>query len=222
MNSEKDQEISVARQRIEELEGLLSGKQKEICLLTSRLAAVDTMTHDIIRELLGVKLDMTNYANMLDQEELQKILIASQQQIEQSKAKDSELEVLKEELGHLILERDSLLDDMDQRKTDLLETQLLVEQLEQREQMLETQIEILQLEKDSLQQKIMEMDDTMELLVRSHQPETNLRMGDNQHHGSSEFSRRLAQSDMLLSHTRHEHARSHATRSSRTHHGRHR
>ncbi|RCV14201.1 hypothetical protein SETIT_2G406300v2 [Setaria italica] len=219
MNSEKDQEISVARQRIEELEGLVSGKQKEICLLTSRLAAVDTMTHDIIRELLGVKLDMTNYANLLDQEELQKLLIASQQQIEQSKAKDTELEVLREELGRLILERDSLLDDMDQRKTDLLETQLLVEQLEQREQMLETQIEILQLEKDSLQQKIMEMDETMELLVGSNQPDTNLRMGD---HGSSEFSRRLAQSDMLLSHARQEHSRSHATRSSRAHHGRYR
>ncbi|KAF8679155.1 hypothetical protein HU200_045921 [Digitaria exilis] len=219
MNSEKDQEISVARQRIEELEGLVSGKQKEICLLTSRLAAVDTMTHDIIRELLGVKLDMTNYANLLDQEELQKLLIVSQQQIEQSKAKDTELETLREELGQVILERDSLLDDMDQRKTDLLETQLLVEQLEQREQMLETQIEILQLEKDSLQQKIMEMDETMELLIGPNQPDANQRM----HHGSSsEFSRRLAQSDMLLSHARHEHSRNHASRSSRTHHGRHR
>ena len=30
MNSEKDQEISVARQRIEELEGLVSCKQKEV------------------------------------------------------------------------------------------------------------------------------------------------------------------------------------------------
>jgi kinesin family member 15 len=30
MNSEKDQEISVARQRIEELEGLLNSKQKEV------------------------------------------------------------------------------------------------------------------------------------------------------------------------------------------------
>jgi len=38
----------------------------------------------------------------------------------------------------------SLLDDMDQRKTDLLDTQLLVEQLEQREQMLEAQIDMLQ------------------------------------------------------------------------------
>jgi kinesin family member 15 len=32
MNSEKDQEISVARQRIEELEGLLNSKQKEVML----------------------------------------------------------------------------------------------------------------------------------------------------------------------------------------------
>ncbi|ONM60021.1 Kinesin-like protein KIN-12C [Zea mays] len=222
MNSERDQEILVARQRIEELEGLVSCKQKEICLLTSRLAAVDTMTHDIIRELLGVKLDMTNYANLVDQEELQKLLIASQQQIEQSKAKDTELEALKEQLGHLILERDSLLDDMDQRKTDLLEAQLLVEQLEQREQMLEAQIEMLQLEKDSLQQKTLEMDETIELLARSNQPDINPRMGDNHHRGSSEFSRRLAQSDMLLSHARHEHSRRHAAGSSRTHHGRHR
>jgi hypothetical protein len=46
--------------------------------------------------------------------------------------------------------------------------------------------------------------------------------GDNHHRGSSEFSRRLAQSDMLLSHARHEHSRRHAAGSSRTHHGRHR
>jgi kinesin family protein 15 len=33
MNSEKDQEISLARQQIEELEALLSNKQKEVILL---------------------------------------------------------------------------------------------------------------------------------------------------------------------------------------------
>uniref|UniRef100_J3MNE1 Uncharacterized protein n=2 Tax=Oryza brachyantha TaxID=4533 RepID=J3MNE1_ORYBR len=225
MNSEKDQEISVARQRIEELEGLVSNKQKEICLLTSRLAAVDSMTHDIIRELLGVKLDMTNYANMLDQEELQKLLIASQQQIEQSKSKDVELYMLKEQFGHLIQERDSLLDDMDQRKADLLESQLLVEQLEQREQMLEAQNELLQMEKDNLQQRVMEMDEKIEMLAVSSQAiaEPTLQMGENHRSaGSSEFSRRLAQSDMLLSHARHEHSRIHAAKPSRTHHrGRH-
>uniref|UniRef100_A0ACD5WNF8 Uncharacterized protein n=1 Tax=Avena sativa TaxID=4498 RepID=A0ACD5WNF8_AVESA len=225
MNSEKDQEISLARQRIEELEALLSNKQKEICLLTSRLAAVDSMTHDVIRELLCVKLDMTNYANLLDQEEVHKLLLASQEQIEQSKVKDTELDVLKEQFGHLIQERDGLLDDMDQRKADLLETQLLVEQLEQREQMLEAQNEMLQMEKDNLQQKIMEMDETIELLEGSNQVRTGItpRMGDSQRSASSEFSRRLAQSDMLVSHARHERSRNHAAAagSSRTRHGRH-
>ncbi|XP_024313758.1 kinesin-like protein KIN-12E isoform X3 [Brachypodium distachyon] len=223
MNSEKDQEISLARQRIEELEALLSNKQKEICLLTARLGAVDSMTHDIIRELLGVKLDMTNYANLLDQEGLHKLLMATQQQIEQSKAKDAELDVLKEQFGHLIQERDSLLDGMDERKTDLLETQLLVEQLEQREQMLEAQNEMLQMEKDNLQQKIMELDETIEeLLAANNQFGVNTALRPLQQHpgtGSSEFSRRLAQSDMLVSHARRqEHSRSHAAGSWRTRH----
>lgn len=31
-------------------------------MLTARLATVDSMTHDVIRDLLGVKLDLTNYA----------------------------------------------------------------------------------------------------------------------------------------------------------------
>lgn len=39
---------------------------------------------------------------------------------------------------------------MDQRKTDLLESQLLVEKLEQREQMLEAQIEMLQVQDNIL------------------------------------------------------------------------
>ena len=31
-------------------------------MLNTRLAAAESMTHDVIRDLLGVKLDMTNYA----------------------------------------------------------------------------------------------------------------------------------------------------------------
>ncbi|KAJ6825835.1 kinesin-like protein KIN-12E isoform X1 [Iris pallida] len=57
MNLEKDQELYIAKQRIEELEALAASRQKEICMLTARLAAADSMTHDVIRDLLGVKLD---------------------------------------------------------------------------------------------------------------------------------------------------------------------
>lgn len=31
-------------------------------MLNTRLLATESMTHDVIRDLLGVKMDMTNYA----------------------------------------------------------------------------------------------------------------------------------------------------------------
>lgn len=109
MNVEKDQELSIARLHVEELEALVASRQKEaiiylvlnyryqfqmlflissfilislpnkfihmlgiyvviklissqVCMLNTRLAAAESMTHDVIRDLLGVKLDMTNYA----------------------------------------------------------------------------------------------------------------------------------------------------------------
>lgn len=31
-------------------------------MLTARLAEAESMTHDVIRDLLGIKLDMTSYA----------------------------------------------------------------------------------------------------------------------------------------------------------------
>ncbi len=34
----------------------------QIFLLNTRLAEAESMTHDIVRELLGVKLDISNYA----------------------------------------------------------------------------------------------------------------------------------------------------------------
>ncbi|KAG6757954.1 hypothetical protein POTOM_038283 [Populus tomentosa] len=45
-----------------------------VCALNARLAAAESMTHDVIRDLLGVKLDMTNYANLIDQHQEQEIL----------------------------------------------------------------------------------------------------------------------------------------------------
>lgn len=59
MKSEKDEDLSAARNRIEELESLAASRQKEVFALNARLAAAESMTHDVIRDLLGVKLDMT-------------------------------------------------------------------------------------------------------------------------------------------------------------------
>ncbi|KAF9608705.1 hypothetical protein IFM89_010837 [Coptis chinensis] len=67
INSEKNEELTARRLRIEELEA------EVVFMLHAILATAESMTHDVIRDLLGVKLDMTNYASLLDNQQVQKI-----------------------------------------------------------------------------------------------------------------------------------------------------
>ncbi|XP_020592099.1 kinesin-like protein KIN-12F [Phalaenopsis equestris] len=64
INTEKDEELTVARCKVEELEALAASRQNQIFMLNIRLAAAESMTHDVLRDLLGIKLDMTKYAKM--------------------------------------------------------------------------------------------------------------------------------------------------------------
>ncbi|XP_017696808.2 kinesin-like protein KIN-12E isoform X2 [Phoenix dactylifera] len=218
MNLEKDQELSVARHQIEELEALAANRQKEVCMLTARLAAVDSMTHDVIRDLLGVKLDLTNYADLIDQEELQKLLMTAQQQIEETKAKDMEILNLKKQINYLLEETDSLAEEVNQRKSDILASQVLMEQLQQRDQLLTAQNEMLKMDKANLHQKIAKMDETVKSLVGSPSIQDHLRHPEktkesSQNVGTEELGNRLAESDKLLSHARNELARYHKSNS---------
>ncbi|XP_072997764.1 kinesin-like protein KIN-12E isoform X6 [Typha latifolia] len=209
MNLEKDQELSKAMLRIEELEAIAANKQKEVCLLTTRLVAADIMTHDVIRDLLGVKLDMTNYASLLDQEQLQNLLAKSQQQEEESKAKELEILNLKQQIDHLLLERDSLVEEINQRKSDIISRRMIIEQLQQREELLAAQNEMLKMDKVNLSRKIAELDEKLELLfglksIKDHIHQTGSTECTSQNVACEEFSKRLAQSDKLLSHARHD------------------
>ncbi|XP_072976598.1 kinesin-like protein KIN-12E isoform X5 [Typha angustifolia] len=209
MNLEKDQELSKAMLRIEELEAIAANRQKEVCLLTTRLVAADIMTHDVIRDLLGVKLDMTNYASLLDQEQLQNILAKSQQQAEESKAKEMEILNLKQQIDHLLQERDSLVEEINQRKSDIISRRMIIEQLQQREQLLAAQNEMLKMDKVNLSRKIAELDEKLELLfglksIKDHIRQTGSTECTSQNVACEEFSKRLAQSDKLLSHARHD------------------
>lgn len=62
IKSERDDELTARRLRIEELETLAANRQKEIFILNSRLATAESMTHDVLRDLLGLKSDITGYA----------------------------------------------------------------------------------------------------------------------------------------------------------------
>ncbi|XP_027769899.1 kinesin-like protein KIN-12C isoform X3 [Solanum pennellii] len=165
MNSEKDQELSAAKFQIEELEVLLAQKQKEICMLNSRLAATESMTHDVIRDLLGVKLDMTSYANLMNQFQLQKFVEEAQQQSEERIVMERELSDLRRQIDDLVEERERYTLEGKKREADVLSSQMCMEQLRERDQMLIAQNEMLKMDKTNLQRKIVELDDMVKRLL---------------------------------------------------------
>ncbi|CAL4898213.1 unnamed protein product [Urochloa decumbens] len=85
MNSEKDEELSAAKQRIVELEGIAASRQREIFMLNARLATTESMTHDVIRDMLGVKMNMTTWAALADNQKQMELTDSAISQVQEIK-----------------------------------------------------------------------------------------------------------------------------------------
>ncbi|KAM7488000.1 hypothetical protein LguiB_025484 [Lonicera macranthoides] len=225
MNVEKDQELSIARLRVEELEALVASRQKEailylVCMLNTRLAAAESMTHDVIRDLLGVKLDMTNYADLIDQCQLQKLVEDAQQQAQDSIAMEQEILDLRRHIHDLIEEKERWISEINQREADILASQMTVEQLHERDQLLTAQNEMLKKDKTNLQRRVAELDDMLKKLFGTQQ-NTHLRtqqqINNSTRPGNPDLGKRLAQSERLLSRVNDELAQYHKSFGSNTH-----
>ncbi|PON64835.1 Kinesin-like protein [Parasponia andersonii] len=203
MNLERDQELSTSRLHIEELEALAATRQKEVCMLNTRLAAAESMTHDVIRDLLGVKLDMSNFANLIDQYQIKKLVEDANQQTEDFLKKEEELDRLRKQINDLNEERESCILEINKREGDLLAAHITVEQLQERDSLLSAQNEMLKRDKTNLKEKVAKLDDMVKALLGSKftqeptqpksLPKKKLKSGD------ADFTKRLEQSEKLLS-----------------------
>ncbi|EYU33096.1 hypothetical protein MIMGU_mgv1a0001131mg, partial [Erythranthe guttata] len=178
MNQEKDQELASARLHIEELEALAASRYKEVCMLNTRLANTESMTHDVIRDLLSVKLDITNYANIVDQHQLQKLIEEAQHYRQEFVAMEQEISYLRSQIDDLLEERDRCVSEIKRNKADQLGTQIVVEQLRERDQLLVAQNDMLKMDKSNLQKRVAELDGMVKRLFsmkeaqRRNQPQT--------------------------------------------------
>ncbi|KAJ7955308.1 Kinesin-like protein [Quillaja saponaria] len=203
MNLEKDQELSMARHHIEELEALATSRQKEVCVLNTRLAAAESMTHDVIRDLLGVKLDMTNYANLIDQHQVLKLVEEAHQHTDDFFAKEEEILYLRKQIDDLLKERESCILELKNREADNFATQITVQQLQERHQLLFAQNEILKMDKANLMKKVVDLDDMVKTLlvtpsIQQHNQQISKIKGD------VDFTKRLSHPGRLVSRVNHE------------------
>ncbi|CAK9328894.1 unnamed protein product [Citrullus colocynthis] len=158
MNLEKEHELSTARLRIEELEGLATSRQKEICILNARLAAAESMTHDVIRDLLGVKLDLTKYANFIEQYQVQQMVMEAHLQSQQFREKEQEVHDLRTQINDLHEERECYKSVLSKKEAEALAMQIACEKLRERDHLLSVQNGILKMENKNLKRKIVELD----------------------------------------------------------------
>ncbi|KAL5781898.1 hypothetical protein ACOSP7_006927 [Xanthoceras sorbifolium] len=219
MNLETDQELSTARHRIKELEALAATHQKEVCMLNARLAAAESMTHDVIRDLLGVKLDMTNYANLIDQQNVQKLVVAAHQQTEELLAKEQIIHILRKQVDDVVEDRESYISEMKRKEADMLAAQVTVEQLQERDQLLSAQNEMLKMDKTNLLRRITELDDMVKTLLGTQstlgqiQQTSKIKESRLQKPGDADFSK----SEKLLSRVNNELAQYRKSNGSRPH-----
>ncbi|KAK8700127.1 hypothetical protein V6N13_018531 [Hibiscus sabdariffa] len=153
MKLEKDEDLTAARLRIEELESLAANRQKEIFSLNTRLAAAESMTHDVIRDLVGVKLDMTNYVTLLDNQQVQKIAEKDRLGSFESQVQDHEVAKLKQQLNEFVEERRGWLEEINIKQAELVTAQVALEKFRQRDQLLKTENEMLKMENVNYKKK---------------------------------------------------------------------
>ncbi|XP_049936067.1 kinesin-like protein KIN-12E isoform X2 [Nymphaea colorata] len=210
MHSDREHELHVARRRMEELESLAANRQKEVCSLNARLAVAESMTHDVIRDLLGVKLDLSTYASLLDQQVVQKLAETAQRQREENRSKEDEILMLRGQLDDFMEERERLIEENNQKKSEVLDSQVKLEQLKHRQQLLTAQNELLQMDKQNLKKKVEELDEAVKSFSSSHEIQQSV------HHHSKykenrqprvcndELDKRLKNSEKILSHVKDE------------------
>ncbi|CAL5213205.1 unnamed protein product [Lathyrus oleraceus] len=164
VKNEKVEELSAAKLQIEELESQAACRQKEIFALNARLATAESMTHDVIRDLLGVKLDMTSYVSLLDNHQVQKIAEKAQFHTLKPQEKEQEITKLKRQLNEFIEERNGWLQDIDRKQAELVAAQSALENLRQRDHSLKTENELLRMENASKMSKVMELEEEIKKL----------------------------------------------------------
>ncbi|CAI9769118.1 unnamed protein product [Fraxinus pennsylvanica] len=158
IKSDRDEELSAGRQHVEELEAIAASRQKEIFSLKARLAATESMTHDVIRDLLGVKLNMNSYATLMDNQQLHTLIEESQHHDVETQVKEQEVVKLKQQINEFINERNGWLEEIERKQAEMVAAQFTLEKLSQKDQLLTTENEMLKADSINQKKKVMELE----------------------------------------------------------------
>ncbi|KAI3755534.1 hypothetical protein L1987_55337 [Smallanthus sonchifolius] len=126
--------------------------------LNAKLAMSGSMTHDVLRDLLGIKLDMTNYSSLVNGHQIQEINEKAQIHNSEVQFKEEEVMMLKKQLNELVIERKGWLEEIERKQGEMIAAQVALEQLRQRDRLLSTENEMFKTEIGNHKKKVMELE----------------------------------------------------------------
>ncbi|CAM6039323.1 unnamed protein product [Sphagnum compactum] len=129
-----------SKQRIEELES-------EVHLLNARLAESESMTHDVVRDLLGVKLEVSDYVKQPQVQQItENVRRRSLENQEKDRFHEQEIKKLRQQLNELIEERERWLEEINKGQAEIVAARVSAEKFRQRDQVLTTENEKIKAE----------------------------------------------------------------------------
>nr|AMS24239.1 kinesin 12-Ie protein [Marsilea vestita] len=156
INFEMDEELYSNRRRIQELEDIAASRQKEIFHLSKKLGEAESMTGDVIRDLLGVKHDFVNNRVSLDPQQIEEMSNALCHLQKESRAKEKELEALRKQYDQ---DKSSWSEDIGRRQGEVLAARLAFEKLRQKELMLKAENKRLKSDLSKQKKKLVQFED---------------------------------------------------------------
>ncbi|CAK9262890.1 unnamed protein product [Sphagnum jensenii] len=126
-------EIATKEEFITGLEKTGNSKTQQVHLLNARLAESESMTHDVVRDLLGVKLEVSDYVDRFHEQEIKK---------------------LRQQLNEFIEERERWLEEINKGQAEIVAARVSAEKFRQRDQVLTTENEKIKAENFAHQTRI--------------------------------------------------------------------
>ncbi|CAK9206146.1 unnamed protein product [Sphagnum troendelagicum] len=137
-----------SKQRIEELES-------EVHLLNARLAESESMTHDVVRDLLGVKLEVSDYVKQQQVQQItENVRRRSLENQEKDRFHEQEIKKLRQQLNEFIEERERWLEEINKGQAEIVAARVSAEKFRQRDQVLTTENEKIKAENFAHQTRI--------------------------------------------------------------------
>ncbi|KAI7756019.1 hypothetical protein M8C21_011173, partial [Ambrosia artemisiifolia] len=182
-----------------------------IFALNAKLAMSGSMTHDVLRDLLGIKLDMTTYSSLVNGHQIEEINEKAQIHNAEVQYKEEDVIKLKKQLNELVNERKGWLEEIERKQGEMIAAQVALEQLRQRDRLLSTENEMFKTEISNHKTKVMELETEVTKLsgqqniqqrIHHHtkiKEENNALKAQNE-----EFSRKLKRSDVILNRVKEE------------------